>query len=68
MITNEKQLRITEEWERRFALAAAESDPGDPARRNVDPRLVHAEREGLESQLAQLRGEIAEYRPPAEAG
>ena len=62
MITNERQYRITNAEVERFkeALERMESDQtGQP---NVHPRLIQAEREGLESQLQDLRHELEEYK------
>jgi len=60
MITNERQYRITKAEAEKFkhALARMESEPRPP---DVHPRLIQAEREGLESQLADLQGELKEY-------
>jgi len=60
MITNERQYRITRSEAEKFreaigALALA------PPRDDVHPRLLQAEREAMESQLADLQAELAEY-------
>ena len=61
MITNERQYRITAAEVERFKRAL-DGTPADQAdRSNVHPRLLQAEREGLESQLADLRRELEEY-------
>ena len=58
MITNERQYRITKAEAKRFeeALAGAEK-----ASAPVHPRIQQAMREGLESQLQELREQLAEY-------
>lgn len=60
MITNERQYKITRSEAEKFreaigALALA------PPRDDVHPRLLQAEREAMESQLADLQAELAEY-------
>lgn len=60
MITNERQYRITRSEADRFRKAISELAKG-PARAEVHPRLLQAEREAMESQLADLQAEIAEY-------
>lgn len=61
MITNERQYRITRSEVDRFrrAIAAMAADPAP--RQGVHPRLIQAEREAMESQLADLQAELAEY-------
>jgi transcriptional regulator with XRE-family HTH domain len=61
MITNERQYRITKAEAEKFkqALARLASDQAD--RRDIHPRLIQAEREGLESQLEDLERELTEY-------
>ena len=61
MITNERQDPITKAEAEKFkqALARMESEP--TGRSDIHPRLVQAEREGLESQLQDLRTELEEY-------
>ena len=61
MITNERQYRITRNKVKNFQLALAEFDAKAPQRAEVHPRLVRAEREAMEAQLASLRGELEEY-------
>lgn len=58
MITNERQYRITKAEAERFeeALARAEEQSA-----HLHPRLQQAMREGLESQLQELREQLAEY-------
>lgn len=58
MITNERQYRITKAEAKRFeeALAGAEK-----ASASVHPRIQQAMREGLESQLQELRDQLTEY-------
>jgi hypothetical protein len=58
VIANADEYRITKEEAQRFeeALAAVEMENQDLA-----PRLRQAMREGLESQLQDLRAELAEY-------
>ena len=58
MITNERQYRITKAEAKRFEEAL-----GQPEKETakVHPRIQQAMREGLESQLRELREEMAEY-------
>lgn len=59
MITNERQYAITKTQAERFRAAlAAEPESRDHA---LHPRARQAMREGLESQLADLESELAEY-------
>jgi len=58
MIANERQYRITKAEAERFAEALAQ---GDGSISDLDPRLRRAMREGLESQLGELREQLAEY-------
>jgi hypothetical protein len=60
MITNERQYKITRSEAKRFRKAISELATG-AARADVHPRLVQAEREAMESQLADLQAELAEY-------
>lgn len=60
MITNERQYKITKSEAARFRKAIGELAKG-PVRANVHPRLLQAEREAMESQLADLQAELAEY-------
>lgn len=60
MITNERQYRITraeiEKFRKAIADLGATSDRAD-----IHPRLLQAQREALESQLADLESEVAAY-------
>ncbi|MGE3645617.1 MAG: helix-turn-helix domain-containing protein [Beijerinckiaceae bacterium] len=60
MITNERQYKITRSEADRFRKAIDELKMG-PSRSDVHPRLLQAEREAMESQLADLQAEIVEY-------
>ena len=59
MITDERQYRITQAQVQRFQQALDEFD--ERLRPDVDTRLVIAERDALESQLASLRAELQDY-------
>ena len=59
MITNERQYRITQAQAARFQRVLDAFD--EQARPDVHPRLIATEREGLESQLADLQAELREY-------
>jgi ribosome-binding protein aMBF1 (putative translation factor) len=60
VIKNEKQYRITRAQVRRFEDAVAElGSQTRPA--NIVPRLWQAQRDAAESQLADLRQEVAAY-------
>lgn len=60
MITNERQYRITRAEIEKFRKAIAEI--GDRSERaDIHPRLLTAQREALESQLADLESEAAAY-------
>ena len=61
MITNERQYRITRNKVKSFERALAEFDANAAQRAEVHPRLVQAEREAMEAQLASLREELEEY-------
>lgn len=61
MITNERQYRITRRAVDRFREAINNLTVANVAFSNTDPRLLRAEREAMESQLADLESEIAEY-------
>ncbi len=61
MITNERQYRITRKKAQDFAHAIEEFDAGSNSRSDLHPRLVQAEREAMESQLADLREELDDY-------
>lgn len=58
MITNEREYRITAAEAERFVRALAR---GDGRAADLHPRLRRAMREGLESQLAELREQLAAY-------
>jgi transcriptional regulator with XRE-family HTH domain len=61
MITNERQYKITRSEADRFRKALRELASTQAARMDVHPRLLQAEREAMESQLADLEAELAEY-------
>ena len=61
MITNERQYRIRRKRAFSFAHAIEEFDDKSDERPDVHPRLLQAEREAMESQLADLREELEEY-------
>ena len=61
MITNERQYRITRKKALSFAHAIEEFEAKSDERTDVHPRLLQAEREAMESQLADLREELEEY-------
>jgi transcriptional regulator with XRE-family HTH domain/Zn-dependent peptidase ImmA (M78 family) len=60
MITNERQYKITRNEADRFRKAINEF-ASSAIRDDVHPRIIQAEREAMESQLADLQAEIAEY-------
>jgi transcriptional regulator with XRE-family HTH domain/Zn-dependent peptidase ImmA (M78 family) len=60
MITNERQYKITRSEADRFRKAIVDLARSEP-RENVHPRLLQAEREAMESQLADLQAELMEY-------
>ena len=59
MITNERQYSITKAWAEKFSRALVESTNQGPS--TLHPRALKAMRDGAESQLQDLRDEIAEY-------
>lgn len=61
MITNERQDKISRSEAERFRKAINEHAAGIASRTDVHPRLLQAEREAMESQLADLQAELAEY-------
>ena len=61
MITNERQYKITRSEADRFRKAISLLASSQAARTDVHPRLLQAEREAMESQLADLQTELAEY-------
>ncbi len=60
MITNERQYKITRSEADRFRKAISQLAKG-PVPADVHPRLLQAEREAMESQLADLQAELTEY-------
>lgn len=58
MITNERQYRITKAEAERFEQALAKAEEQGA---HLQPRLRKALRESLESQLQELREQLAEY-------
>ncbi len=58
MITNERQYRITKTEIARFEQSLSHADEQG---RDLHPDLQQAMREGLESQLQELREEVADY-------
>ncbi|MCY4672179.1 MAG: helix-turn-helix transcriptional regulator [Bacteroidetes bacterium] len=61
MITNERQYRITRKKADRFREAIEDLVSNQDNRPDIPPRLIQAEREAMESQLADLVAELAEY-------
>jgi transcriptional regulator with XRE-family HTH domain/Zn-dependent peptidase ImmA (M78 family) len=61
MITNERQYKITRSEADRFRRAIGELASNHSAGEGIHPRLLQAEREAMESQLADLQEELAEY-------
>ena len=61
MITNERQYRITRNKALSFVRAIEEFDARSDERTDVHARLLQAEREAMESQLADLREELEAY-------
>lgn len=61
MIKNERQYRITKAQAARLDHALAELIQSSKSERNIHPLLLKAEKEGINSQLADLRAEIKEY-------
>lgn len=68
MITNERQYRITKAKTKRFVDALEEFERKADERADVHPRLLLAEREAMEAQLAVLRAEVEEYERVRDAG
>lgn len=60
MITNERQYKITRSEADRFRKAIG-ALAIDETRRDVHPRLLQAERDAMESQLADLQAELLDY-------
>lgn len=61
MITNERQYKITRAEADKFRKTISELDPGAENQSGIHPRLLQAQREALESQLADLIAELTEY-------
>ncbi len=61
MITNERQYKITRNKAKSFAQAIKEFDAAAQESLGIHPRLVRAELEAMESQLADLCDELKEY-------
>ena len=61
MITNEKQYRVTRNKAKGFAQSIEQFDAEAEKLLGVHPRLVQAERDAMESQLADLREELEQY-------
>ena len=68
MITNERQYKITRKKKERFVRALREFDDEADKRKDLHPRLVRAEREAIEAQLAILCAELDEYQQVKSAG
>ena len=61
MIQNEHQYKVTRNWARKFAQAIEEHDSARDEAKDIDPRLVKAHRDALQSQLETLNDELREY-------
>lgn len=61
MITNERQYKITRSEADRFQKAISELASEKTVRTDIHPRLIQAEREAMQSQLADLQAELADY-------
>ena len=61
MIQNEHQYKVTRKWARKFAQAIEEHDSAGDEAKDIDPRLVKAHRDALQSQLETLNDELREY-------
>ena len=68
MIANEQQYRVSRRKERSFHEAIERLDTQGSEANAVHPRIRQAEREGMESQLGDLRAELAEYERLKAAG
>ena len=68
MNTNERQYRITKAKTKRFVDALDEFERKADERADVHPRLLLAEREAMEAQLAVLRAEVEEYERVRDGG
>ena len=62
MITNERQYRTARRKADGLVRAIEEFDAKPQGWTDVHPRLIQAEREAMESQLADLREELEEYK------
>lgn len=60
MIKNDRQYKITKKRIADFERALADL-AGRPPVKNVTPRLARAQREAIDSQLVDLRDEVADY-------
>ena len=61
MIKNERQYRITKAQAEEFARTLKQFDNRPSAHLRVNPRLIKAQQEALQSQLDSLRAELREY-------
>ena len=61
MIINEQQYKVTLAAAARFRKAISDITAEAATRKNVHPRLLRAEREGMKCQLADLEAELREY-------
>ena len=61
MISSSKQYEVTRSKADRFVRAIKEFDANVGERLDVHPRLLHAEREAVESQLEDLHREIVHH-------
>lgn len=61
MIKNERQYRITKAQAEKFEQALAQSKEATPATPQVHPLLKKAQQDAIESQLDELRAQLAEY-------
>ena len=61
MIINERQYKVTLDAAERFRKAISDFTIERAAQHNVSPRMLHIQREGMKSQLADLEAELREY-------
>ena len=61
MIKNERQYKITSDQADRFLQALRELDREEVEFSGVHPLLLKARKEALQSQLADLEGDLREY-------
>jgi len=61
MIKNERQYRITKAQTEKFERALAQMPDGPREETSVDPVLQEAMRNGLRSQLVDLRQQLEDY-------